>query len=64
MKKSILNLGKALNKAEQKLVQGGINPILNPRPCGGTGGMVVNSSHCSMGAYGTTWHNGQCYACY
>ncbi|MEQ6125287.1 hypothetical protein AAON49_13850 [Pseudotenacibaculum sp. MALMAid0570] len=29
MKKSILNIGKALNKAEQKQVNGG----LKPRPC-------------------------------
>jgi hypothetical protein len=34
MKKSILNLGKALNRAEQKSIHGGFDPISG----GGSGG--------------------------
>jgi hypothetical protein len=33
MKKQILNLGKALNKAEQKNVLGGDKTFRNPCPC-------------------------------
>ncbi len=33
MKKSILNLGNALNRAEQKLIHGGISSSFNPCPC-------------------------------
>ncbi|WGH76846.1 hypothetical protein P8625_06810 [Tenacibaculum tangerinum] len=64
MKKQILNLGKALKKAEQKKVSGG-GHIISPRECcGGTGGIIVNSVHCSMGTYGTDYCNGRCWACY
>ncbi|MBA6156377.1 hypothetical protein H3Z83_07605 [Tenacibaculum sp. S7007] len=40
MKKSILNLGKALNKAEQKEINGGLRPPTGPctdsyKPCSG-----------------------------
>ncbi|WGH76851.1 hypothetical protein P8625_06835 [Tenacibaculum tangerinum] len=62
MKKQILKLGNALKKAEQKKVSGGRNPLL--ACCGGTGGIIVNSAHCSMGTYGTDYCNGQCWACY
>jgi hypothetical protein len=64
MKKSILNLGKALNKAEQKEINGGIGIRPVYEPCGDTGGMPVSSAHCGMGTYGTQWYNGVCYACY
>jgi hypothetical protein len=62
MKKSILNLGKALNKAEQKEINGG--GFGKPAPCGGTGGMPVASEHCAMQTHGNQWYNGVCYACY
>ncbi|CAL2104707.1 conserved protein of unknown function [Tenacibaculum sp. 190130A14a] len=38
MKKSILNLGKSLNKAEQKAVNGGFG-----NTCGGFGSYYVNN---------------------
>ncbi len=65
MKKSILNLGKSLNKTEQKKVKGGMlkpikfrclvnsgDPICcTPQHCGDTGGVISNSY---PGQYGTT----------
>ncbi|WP_408024905.1 hypothetical protein [Tenacibaculum sediminilitoris] len=62
MKKQILNLGKALNKAEQKKVNGGRDP--KKACCGGTGGIPVNLALCESGTYGTDYCNGVCYACY
>lgn len=65
MKKSILNLGKALNKAKQKEILGGI-PVLikfeclvnsgdriccTPQHCGNTGGIIADTF---PGEYGTT----------
>ncbi|CAM1350219.1 hypothetical protein [Tenacibaculum crassostreae] len=42
MKKSILNLGKALNKAEQKQINGGDDPILGDPGSGGSGSSSTN----------------------
>lgn len=63
MKKQILNLGKNLNKQEQKQINGGGRPTLN-LCCGGTGGIIVSGHHCAIGTYGTDYCNGQCWACY
>ena len=60
MKKQILNLGKALNKAEQREVNGG----RGDGPCGKTGGMVINYSQEQCFGYGEFWYNNQCWACY
>jgi hypothetical protein len=55
MKKQILNLGKALNKAEQKLIKGGYDYI----PCSGTScntcptERFCNGSHCVPCKYDT-----------
>ncbi len=62
MKKSILNIGKALDKIEQKEINGGRRP--GSGPCGGTGGIPVNPAHCQAGTWGTNWYNGVCYACF
>ena len=37
MKKQILDVGKALNRAEQKLINGGIDPISGGNGGGGSG---------------------------
>ncbi|WP_299106580.1 hypothetical protein [uncultured Tenacibaculum sp.] len=63
MKKSILKIGNALNKSEQKEINGGRVPSLK-FCCGGTGGIVVAHFHCAIGSYGTDLCNGQCWACY
>lgn len=70
MKKSILNFGKALNKAEQKKISGGLISLIKVRcivpssdlaccaidECGETGGVLRNNS----GGYGTS-ANCVCY---
>ncbi len=43
MKKSILNLGKALNKAEQKLINGGGLRCTSPNSC--PTGQCCNANH-------------------
>ncbi len=52
MKKSILNLGNALNKLEQKEINGGMphGPITDISTCSGTG----SGGHTSLG------HSGAC----
>ena len=56
MKKSILNFGKALNKAEQQIIKGGDRPILVTGPLRrGQEEKVVNSSYCIIGGFGTDW---------
>jgi len=63
MKKSILNFGKALNKAEQKSINGGERPILvEEGPCGETGGSIINHGPCS--GYGYVLYQGQCWVCH
>ena len=62
MKKSILNIGTALTRSEQKAILGGRDP--KNQPCGETGGMIVNISHCYAGSYGTRLINGTCWACF
>ena len=47
MKKSILNIGKALNKAEQKSINGGANcPIYAPSCCTSCGGYPLSNGCC------------------
>ncbi len=53
MKKSILNIGKALNKAEQKRINGGIGNCDLPNPelgqthlCSGGGPVIINPITC------------------
>ena len=63
MKKSILKIGNALDKSEQKEINGG--RILSSKLCcGGTGGIIVDYFHCAIGAFGTDLCNGQCWGCY
>jgi len=65
MKKSILNFGNALNKAEQKSINGGERPILvEVGPCGETGGIVTTDTleSCLENNWGT-WYQNQCWIC-
>ena len=59
MKNSILNLGKALNKAEQKSINGGNGP------CGPSGGTILlaKSEPACLGA-GGIWLGGKCWVCF
>ena len=59
MKKSILNLGKALNKAEQKEVCGGTDPI-----AGFPGGGGSTGSGTSSGCFCLIKKGGQFYPVY
>jgi len=53
MKKSILNLGKALDKAEQKTITGGVNcPIYTPYECQCCGGYSLPNG-CCLGTVAT-----------
>jgi hypothetical protein len=47
MKKSILNIGKTLNKVEQKQIQGGGScPQVNPNKCNLCGGFSIPNGCC------------------
>lgn len=47
MKKSILNIGKILNKVEQKSIQGGMGcPQVPPNKCFGCGGFPTPGGCC------------------
>ncbi|MBL4605569.1 MAG: hypothetical protein JKY02_07910 [Flavobacteriaceae bacterium] len=47
MKKSILNIGKTLNKAEQKSINGGAGcPQIDPRVCSACGGYSLFNGCC------------------
>ncbi|MFD2566439.1 hypothetical protein [Pseudotenacibaculum haliotis] len=47
MKKTILNFGKALNKVEQKEIQGGSGcPQIDPNECTGCGGYPTPNGCC------------------
>ena len=47
MKKSILNTGKALDKAEQKSIQGGAGcPQIDPGKCTSCGGFPLSNGCC------------------
>ena len=47
MKKSILNFGKALDKAEQQTIQGGVGcPQINPNECAACGGFPSINGCC------------------
>ncbi|WP_440122385.1 hypothetical protein [Tenacibaculum sp. Ill] len=60
MKKSILNLGKALNKADQKQINGG-----NDGPCGELGGTIFyDRTKESCRLVHEIWYEGHCWACY
>ena len=63
--KNLLNLGKALNKAEQKEVFGGIGDGTERDPCdpgSETGSGVYMSASCRCWASGGTW-NAECGRC-
>ena len=66
MKKQILNLGKALNKTEQKLINGGGPPPPPPGlgPCGFLPGRVVpNETEENCIAASGIWFDNECWAC-
>ena len=46
MKKSILDFGKALNKAEQQTIQGGMCPQIDPLECSLCGGFPLTNGCC------------------
>jgi hypothetical protein len=54
MKKSILNIGKALSRAEQKLVFGGSGPCRDSYPNQGTGCKCQRNDQCSSGNCGSS----------
>ncbi|MBA6156382.1 hypothetical protein H3Z83_07630 [Tenacibaculum sp. S7007] len=62
MKKSILNLGKALNKVEQKQINGGTDPISGDG--GGSGGGSGDSGNWGVcreyGKFGGFWVRTHC----
>lgn len=69
MKKEILNVGKAINKAEQKQIQGGFPgypPGLNPPPqCNGNAylELIFNEQDCTTGFGFGIWFEGRCWTC-
>ena len=59
MKKSILNLGKTLNKAEQKSINGGVSPC---GPLGGTIFLARSEESCAL--IPGIWSGGKCWVCF
>jgi len=61
MKKQILNLGKALDKAEQKSINGG----LGSSPCGTFPGVLIpnqTAESCLTVRY-AMWYTNECWMC-
>ncbi len=60
--KKLMNLkgAKALNRNEQKIINGG--GLQKDGPCGSTGGTIV---HCDTTCHcGGNWSGGCCWVCY
>lgn len=69
MKKEILNIGKAISKAEQKQIQGGFPmypPGANPPPeCNGEAYLEPYNTEmsCTTGLGNRIWYEGRCWTC-
>jgi hypothetical protein len=65
MKKQILNLGKALNKAEQKTINGGSSDCFGMCDTGNEQLLsnVISELVCCTQNFDTDWRNNQCWQC-
>ncbi len=64
MKKSILNIGIALEKKEQRQINGGNPPggLTPPQECNGNGYLEpFDQAGCAF--FGFIWHEGRCWSC-
>jgi len=60
--KNLQKLGKALNKAEQKQINGG---EYKGGPCGSLGGtLMLGWSEVKCNNAGGIWHGGKCWVCF